>query len=193
LYRKQYYGGALFSINVDTRNNEVLPEKGINWITNAKYLAGLNKFSYDNVLQINSDFIFYLKLVQSWLCFANRTGAGITLSNAYEFYHSQFLGSDENLRGYRKDRFAGKTKFYNQAELRLKLFNMRTYLFPASLGVFTFFDAGRVWVKNDTDNKFLTGYGGGIWFSPLRRFVFTVSYAISNEDKIPLAGLSWKF
>jgi hypothetical protein len=193
LFKKQYYLGALFSFTIDTRNNKVLPEKGINWNTNVKYLTGLNKVSYDNITQINSDFIFYINLIPSWLTFANRTGGGITLGDAYEFYQSQYLGSDENLRGYRKERFAGQSKFYNQSELRLKLFNMRTYLFPASLGIFTFFDNGRVWVKNDTVKKYLTGYGGGIWFSPLRRFVLTVSYSISKEDKIPLAGFSWKF
>lgn len=48
-------------------------------------------------------------------------------------------------------------------------------------------------MKNDTVKKMMNGYGGGLWFSPLRRFVFTVSYAVSSEDKIPLVGLGWKF
>jgi hypothetical protein len=29
--------------------------------------------------------------------------------------------------------------------------------------------------------------------SGLRRIVFTLSYAVSSEDKIPLFGLGWKF
>jgi hypothetical protein len=37
------------------------------------------------------------------------------------------------------------------------------------------------------------GYGGGLWFAPLRRFVISVSYAMSSEDNIPLFGLGWKF
>jgi hypothetical protein len=37
------------------------------------------------------------------------------------------------------------------------------------------------------------GYGGGIWFSPLKRFVLTLSYAMSDEDKLPLFGFGWKF
>ena len=82
---------------------------------------------------------------------------------------------------------------YNQSELRIKVANLRTYLFPASLGVFAFFDAGRVWVENDTDNKVLSGYGGGIWFSPLRRIVLAVSYAKSKEDGIPMFSMGWKF
>ncbi|MBK7562154.1 MAG: BamA/TamA family outer membrane protein [Chitinophagaceae bacterium] len=108
-------------------------------------------------------------------------------------FQAQYLGSDDNLRGYRKERFAGKSKFYNQTELRLKLANLKTYLFPAAIGVFAFFDAGRVWQENDSDKKMLTGYGGGLWFSPLRRFVIAVSYAISKEDKIPLVSMGFKF
>jgi hypothetical protein len=192
-HRQSYLGGT-FSFIVDTRNNAVLPEKGVNWINTVNYLRRLSKVGYDNVTQLNSDFAFYISLVPKWLVFANRTGGGATLGkNGFEFYQAQYLGSDDNLRGYRKYRFAGKSKFYNQAELRLKLANLKTYLFPASLGIFGFVDAGTVWVKNGGDNKMVSGYGGGIWFSPLRRFLLTLSYAMSKEDKFPLFGMSWKF
>jgi hypothetical protein len=56
-----------------------------------------------------------------------------------------------------------------------------------------FVDAGRVWVKDDNVKKMATGYGGGLWISPLRRLILTFTYAMSSEDKIPLVGLSWKF
>ena len=193
LYKKQAYFGGIFSLIVDSRNTKALPDRGVNWITTLRSLSGTNNTSYDRVTQLNSDFAFYLKLIPDWLTFANRTGGGMTMGKGFEFFQAQYLGSDENLRGYRKERFAGKSKFYNQAELRLKLANMRTYLFPAAFGVFAFFDAGRVWVENDADKKMFTGYGGGLWFSPLRRFVLAVSYAISKEDKIPLVSLGFKF
>lgn len=195
LYNKQSYFGVRGSFEVDTRNNKALPSKGINWINSVKYLSGLNDLSYNKVTQLNSDFSFYLNLIPNWLTFANRFGAGVTIgdNDKFEFYQAQYLGSDENLRGYRKQRFAGKSKIYNQAELRLKLANLRTYLFPAALGIFAFYDAGSVSHPLDTDNTILSGYGGGVWFSPLRRFVITVSYAVSKEDNIPLVGLGWKF
>ncbi len=193
LYKKQGYFGGIFSLIVDSRNTKALPDRGVNWITTLRSLSGTNNTSYDRVTQLNSDFAFYLKLIPDWLTFANRIGGGMTMGKGFEFFQAQYLGSDENLRGYRKERFAGKSKFYNQAELRLKLANMRTYLFPAAFGVFAFFDAGRVWVKDDADKKMFTGYGGGLWFSPLRRFVLAVSYAISKEDKIPLVSLGFKF
>ena len=143
---------------------------------------------------MNCDFSFYVNLVNDRLIFANRIGGGINMGDGgFEFFHAQYLGSDDNLRGFRKERFAGKSKFYNQAELRRSLANFRTYLFPAAFGIMAFFDAGRVWKDKDTDKKMFSGYGGGIWFSPLRRLLVTVSYAVSKEDNIPLVGLGWKF
>ena len=192
LYHHQLYGGGKFSLLIDTRNNKVMPEKGVVWQNAVRSLAGLNDSSF-NLTQLNSDFSFYVSLIPGWLVFANRIGGGINLGEGFEFYNAQYLGNDDNLRGYRKNRFAGKSKLYNQAELRLKLGNFKTYLFPGSLGLYAFFDAGRVWIKNDTDKKTLTGYGGGFWFSPLRRILISVGYAVSKEDKLPVVGFGWQF
>jgi hypothetical protein len=191
--KRQSYIGAKLGLTVDTRNHPVLPGKGIFWNTSFRYLSGNNNNSYDKVSQFNSEFSFYVSLVKDWLIWANRTGAGVTMGDNFEFYQAQYLGSNEDLRGYRKERFAGRSKFFNQTELRLKLANLRTYLFPASFGMFAFVDMGRVWIKNDNISKMATGYGGGFWFAPLRRIVFSLSYAVSSEDKIPLFGLGWKF
>ena len=193
IYKNQAYLGGTFSLIVDTRNTQALPDRGVNWITTLRSLSGVNDNSFDRVTQLNTDFAFYLKLIPDRLVLANRIGGGATLGKNFEFFQAQYLGSDENLRGYRKQRFAGKSKFYNQTELRLKLANFQTYLFPAAFGVFAFFDAGRVWVKDDNDKKMLSGYGGGFWFSPLRLFVISASYAISKEDKIPLVSIGFKF
>ncbi|HMU44762.1 MAG TPA: hypothetical protein PKC72_00275 [Chitinophagaceae bacterium] len=194
VYRRQSYLGVTTSLVIDTRNSNALPDKGVNWNTTLRVLSGQTSASYDKVTQLNSDFAVYFSLIKDWLTLANRFGAGINLGDkGFEFYQAQYLGTEDNLRGYRKYRFAGKSKFYNQTEFRLKLANLRTYLFPAAFGIFAFVDAGRVWVKDDVDDKWLAGYGGGIWFAPLRRIVFTLSYAKSNEDAIPLFGMGFKF
>lgn len=192
---RQAYLGARVQFIVDSRNNEHNPTKGVHWNTTFRYFAGLKSPSYSSVPQLNTSFSFYVPLVKDWLTWANRFGAGITMTDNFEYFHAQTLGSkqDLDLRGYRKDRFAGKSKVFNQTELRLKLANFKTYLFPASFGVFAFLDAGRVWVKNDTVSKMAVGYGGGLWFSPLRRFVLTLSMAASKEDTLPMFGFGWKF
>ena len=118
---------------------------------------------------------------------------GRQTTDGFEFFQAQYLGTEDNLRGYRKFRFAGKSKIFNQTELRLRLSDFRTYLFNGSLGLFAFLDAGRVFVENDDDDGLATGYGGGFWIAPLRRIVLTAAFAMSKEDKMPLVGLGWKF
>lgn len=194
VFRKQSYFGGKFQFIVDTRDHRVLPERGVNWITSVRRLTGLNDESYDAVTQLNSDFTIYLQLIADRLVLVDRLGAGTTMGKeGFEFFQAQFLGTEDNLRGYRKFRFAGKSKVYNQAELRLRLSNFRTYLFNGAMGIYAFVDAGRVFEENDNAEKTVAGYGGGLWFAPLRRLVLTLTYAASKEDKMPLVGLGWKF
>jgi outer membrane protein assembly factor BamA len=191
LFSKQKYLGIYFSLDVDTRNNKVFPEKGIVWHNSLRYLGGMGNTPYSPTI-INSDFSFYLKLIHDRLTFADRIGAGTTLGS-FNFHQAQYLGNNEDLRGYRKDRFAGKSKFYNQAELRWRLANFKTYLFPGALGFVFFLDAGRVWVNNDSESGFPVGYGAGFWFSPLRRILISINYGMSKEDKIAFVTMGWRF
>ena len=190
-FSKQNYIGGRFSLVADTRDNKAIPRKGIFWHSSVNHLSGLNGTRYE-VTQVNSDFSFYVSVIPKILVLANRTGGGHNFGD-FEFYQAQYLGNEDNLRGYRKYRFAGTSKFYNNTELRLLVANFKTYLFPGSIGVLAFYDTGRIWADNDDSNKWLSGYGGGIWISPLRRMVLTVTYAASKEDKMPLVGLGWRF
>ena len=190
-FAKQSYVGGKFSLTADTRDNKILPEKGIFWYTSLRHLSGLNDESYE-VTQLNSDLSFYIPLIKKRLVLANRIGAGHNFGD-FEFYQAQYLGNEDNLRGYRKYRFAGTSKLYNNIEMRFRLANFKTYLFPGSLGLLAFYDTGRIWADNDESDKWLSGYGGGFWISPLRRLVLTITYAASKEDKMPLVGLGWKF
>lgn len=192
LFSNQSFAGGRLTLGIDSRNSKVLSTKGINWQTTVRVLRGMNDISKD-ITQLNSDLSVYIPLnhnANSTL--AIRFGGGHNF-DGFEFYQAQFLGGTENLRGYRKYRFAGRSMAYNNIELRIKLGDFRTYLFPGSLGILVFHDAGRVWVDNDTSDEWHTGYGGGFWISPLKRLVITASYTISKEDKLPLVTLGWQF
>lgn len=191
LYQKQTYFGGKFLFSADTRDNAILPTRGVNWLTGVRHLSGTNKQSYA-FTQVNSELTFYLTLIKNRIVLANRLGGGHNFGD-FEFYQAQYLGGEDNLRGYRKYRFAGRSKVFNNAELRIRLSNFQTYLFPGSLGLLTFYDAGRIWSDVNDSDKWLSGYGVGFWISPLRRLVLTVTYTASKEDKLPLVGLGWKF
>lgn len=191
VFSKQSYFGGKFSLIADTRDNKIMPQKGILWQTSLRYLSGLNDASYE-LTQLNSEFTFHINLIKNFLVVANRFGGGHNFGD-FEFYQAQYLGSENNLRGYRKYRFAGRSKLYNNLEMRFRLANFKTYLFPGSLGILGFYDTGRIFTDDDDSNDWLYGYGAGFWISPLRRMVLTFTYATSKEDKMPLIGLGWKF
>ncbi len=192
LYAKQSFLGGRFSFSVDTRDDKVLPQKGVNFVSSIRYLHGLNDES-KSIWQYNSALSVYLKIVHNRLVWANRIGGG-TNTGDFAFYQAQYLGSEENLRGYRKYRFSGKSKMFYNSELRWRVANFQTYLFPAAFGFFAFYDAGRIWTEaSGSSDRWISGYGGGLWFSPLSRIVFSVAYTVSDEDKLPLIGLGWKF
>jgi outer membrane protein assembly factor BamA len=123
---------------------------------------------------------------------ASRFGGGANFDD-FEFYQAQYLGGTDNLRGYRKFRFAGESMAFNNTELRIKFGDFRSYLFPGSIGMLVFHDYGRVWHDSDPTNKWKSGYGGGLWISPLKRIVITALYTASKEDRLPLIGFGWQF
>ncbi len=190
LYAKQSYAGGVFTLNVDTRNHPALAYKGVTWNTSLKVLKGLNDESYD-VTQLRSDFAFYVNLSKN-LVLASRFGGGHNFGD-FEFYQAQYLSSLDNLRGYRKYRFAGESMAFNNTELRIRFGDFKSYLFPGSIGMVLFHDIGRVWHDSDATNKWHSGYGGGIWIALLKRFVISAMYTASKESKLPLIGFGWQF
>src|SRR5688500_4192592 len=131
LFEKQSYFGGEFNLNVDLRDNKIIRQRGVNCVSTLRHLSGLNDASYD-VTQLNSEFTFYLSLIPKWIIIANRFGGGHNFGD-FEFYQAQYLGNESNLRGYRKYRFAGRSKLYNNIEARIRIANFKTYLFPGAL------------------------------------------------------------
>ncbi|HEX6333795.1 MAG TPA: hypothetical protein VFZ78_06190, partial [Flavisolibacter sp.] len=69
-----------------------------------------------------------------------------------------------------------------------------TYLFPGSIGMLIFNDVGRVWMQSETSQDWHVGYGGGLWISPIQRFVITATVAHSKEEKlIPYVNFGFQF
>jgi len=116
----------------------------------------------------------------NWLTFSHRTGAS-TIFGDYEFYQASTLGGNYNLRGYWRSRFAGRSAFYQNTDLRIALANLKGYVVRGKFGFFGFFDDGRVWLKDEHSSKLHTGYGGGIFLLPYNSAALSLFYAKSNE------------
>lgn len=87
------------------------------------------------------------------------------IGNNFEFYQAAKLGSNTGLRGYRTERFSGRSSAVGSADVRYSFNKFRTSLTPVQIGVFGGYDLGRVWVPNDTSNVWHASYGGGLWIN----------------------------
>ncbi|MBS1563451.1 MAG: BamA/TamA family outer membrane protein, partial [Bacteroidetes bacterium] len=192
LYKKQSYFGGMAMVTIDNRNNKLLPSRGVYWQSSFRAYHGMNDHS-SNYSQLSSELSLFTSFsTAANVVIATRFGGGITSGN-YEFYQAQYLSGIDNLRGYRKYRFAGDKMAYNNTELRIKLADFQTYLFPGRIGLLLFNDVGRVWTKKNDMGDWHDGYGGGLWVAPLGKLVVTALVTHSDEGTLPLVTFGFLF
>ncbi len=184
--------GIQGEIMCDTRNNPGYPNQGI-WIR-------VTGSVYPGVWDVASSFgsikgeaaTYLTARIPANPTLALRAGGKKVWGN-FPFHESAFLGgtgftgsgiSSGNLRGFRKNRFAGETALYGNSELRLVLTKTRL-LVPGEFGLFGTADAGQVIFTGDPDDadKWHTSIGGGFWLSFLRRQQ-TLSAAVVKGDDL---------
>ncbi len=190
--RQEVYGGFQAGLTIDTRNNPVQPARGVYWNTT---LLGLQGFGHriNHMTQLRTDLTMYLSFSRAArFVLVNRLGGGLTHGNP-AFYQLLYLGGHDNLRGYRTYRFAGDHEVHHNLEVRLKLFDFRSYLFPGSVGLMAFNDLGRVWNKGEVSKRWHDGYGGGLYVSPASLLVLTATVAFSEEGTLPYVSLGYRF
>lgn len=189
---RNFMGGTI-GLTFDKRNNTKLTTAGVLWDNNLSYTKGV-KDSDASFGSINSELSFYYTFrLPSKLTIATRFGWGTNLGDDFEFYQSQILGGKDQLRGFRKTRFYGESKAYNNIEFRLKLFSLSTYLFPASIGIMAFNDLGRVWQEGENSSTWHHGAGGGLWFAPFNMAVISTEVGTSTEETLFYLRLGFLF
>jgi hypothetical protein len=99
--------------------------------------------------------------VASRLTLAARAG-GQKNWGKYPWHESAFIGGSDSVRGYDRNRFAGDSSFYSNAQVMVSLFNLNLIL-PLRLGVLGLADTGRVWVAGETSDTWHSAAGGGIF------------------------------
>jgi hypothetical protein len=178
VFSNKYFAGTSLSYALNTADNIKNPHRGINYSIKAEYQVNVKTRRRD-FLNLRTAFTIYYTFFEK-ITIAHRTGAAIN-SGDYEFYQANTIGGSENLRGYWRTRFTGTNSFYQNTDIRIKLAELQGYVFRGALGVYGFFDDGRVWIKNEHSNVLHAGYGGGIYFVPYNRLAVNLSFASSKE------------
>ena len=180
---KTYIGGKL-AVNFNNLNNELFPTRGVQWNTDFVSMAGTTKSAH-NITTLTSDLTVYASVSEAAnFIMVARFGGGHIFSSHYEYFQALTLGANNFLRGFRKTRFAGSSLAYNSLEARIKLVDVKSYLFPGILGLVVFNDVGRVWIKNESSTKWHDALGGGLYFIPFKLVLISATIAFSEEERL---------
>ncbi len=192
LYQEKAHGGLLLNFNIDKRDDIFLPTRGYKFNILLQGYEGLNSRS-GSYAQLFPQVSFYKALDKNGsITLANRTGAGFTKGTT-AFYQHAFLGSEDALLGFRKNRFAGETTLYNNLEARIELPNIFRSLIPGKMGLIGFYDVGRVWVKGEDSDTIHQGVGGGAFFIPFNKVFLRGVAGFSKEGMQATVAVRQRF
>jgi hypothetical protein len=178
------YAGLQLTYSYVQLKDSVTPVSGFTFLANAIYSKNFRQNEFFQRYNANAQ--VYVPLINKFslaLRFGGETVVNDEVLNSGQAYEHAIVGGPRTIRGYRRERFWGKTAVYNSNELRF-MTNFRTYFMTGKIGLFAFFDQGRVWMPGEKSNTWHTSYGPGIIIVPFNKYNFTVSYGITNEMKL---------
>jgi Omp85 superfamily domain/Calcineurin-like phosphoesterase len=184
VYSNKSYAGAKLAIELNNLNSELFPTRGLHWNTEFSFLSGISDKS-SGVVKLTSDMAIYASLSNpARVVTVIRLGAGHIFNKNFEYFQALNLGSNNFLRGFRKNRFTGSSLAYGSLEMRVKLFRSNWYILPGDVGVLGFGDIGRVWLKSESSERWHTVVGGGFYYVPFDMVLVSANIGFSGEDKL---------
>ncbi|MEP2935470.1 MAG: metallophosphoesterase [Gilvibacter sp.] len=192
VFDKQDFYGVDAAYRFENKDNEAFPTLGMQVGVQVGYKNNVDTdkgFGY-----IIPEFGIDYKLIPSGqLVLATDIRAHINVGDDFEFYQGATLGANSGLRGYRNERFTGKTAFVQTTDIRWNFLDLKTGLVPVSLGIFGGADYGKVWVDdqlilsaNHNNDDWNTSVGGGVFVNMANMLSANIS-AFNSDDGLRLA------
>ena len=180
MFNLKTYQGLVFTMDMDTRDNSIIPERGMVWNLDLRGYVGLNNASNDFTRFQSGASFYYTFRLPSKLTLAAHIEGGHNFGT-YEYYQGQILSGPLHLRGYWKTRFIGDSRAFSNLEVRYHLARIRSRVVPMKVGLTGFYDIGRVWLEGENSTTWHRGYGGGLWLAPFYTTVVAFELAGSVE------------
>ncbi|MCX6122105.1 MAG: BamA/TamA family outer membrane protein [Ignavibacteriales bacterium] len=193
-----YYNKSLTFLNLsariqaDSRDADKLPTRGLFMKAEVSYLPKM----FDNAntfykLRCETRTYFTPVNIQA-LTIAVRA-AGEKIWGNHPFFESAFLGGNESLRGFERQRFAGDASLQGGMELRARVAQI-PFLVPLWAGISGFVETGSVFIDGEQSHNWHNAVGGGVWFSIIKpEYLVSFSFARSKDEVTFYATLGFTF
>ena len=113
---------------------------------------------------------------------ANKVAFLTRFGNDFDFYHGSTAGGTQSIRGFRNERFVGKTSFYNMNDLRIRLGKLKSSFIPCVVGITASFDQGKVWSPEIESDLWHTSFGGSFWANILDLTTISIGYHVTEDE-----------
>lgn len=174
-------------------DNKSFPTLGFTFSANASYTMNL-KETDRNFPVLEAHLGFTRKIIKSGkLTFGTLFKTKAVFEDDFEFYQGASIGGNNGLRGFRNERFLGKTSYIQSSDLRLVLGSHNKGFFPVKYGILVGYDYGRVWLKDEDSNRWHQSYGGGFWLGAAELLSVNVNFFHSDDGNRFTAGLGFNF
>lgn len=184
VYKNKLYTGALIKTNFNNLNDELFPTRGVDLNVKFSSMFPMQGKSYV-VNKLEGDMTIYASLKDpSRIITILKLGGGHIFNDKFEYFQGISIGADNNLRGFRKNRFVGQSAAFGSLEFRIKVLEGKSYLLPGQVGLLAFGDAAKVWYKGADSHKIHTAYGGGIYYVPFNMVIISAAVALSQEERL---------
>ena len=190
-FDRRNFVGAELNIFSAVKDNNVFPTHGFETSANLRHLKTLGKD--ENLTTLGADLKFYLTLINKpMLVFANDVGFETNFGDL-QFYQYSDLGNSNHLRGFRNERFRGKSAFYHNMDLRLHLIKWSNNFIPMDIGVLAGYDQAKVWIDGEDSDDFHNSTSLGIWFDLLEVIVIQPYYTFTQEQDVFSLKMGFNF
>lgn len=193
VFAKKSYLGARFGFSFNNQNDELFPTRGVSWKNELSTYIDIKRNSHSNT-RISSDMTIHASVRDpAKVVTVLKFGAAHIFNKQFEYFQAVTLGAENGLTGFRKNRYAGRSMAYAGLELRIKLFDVNSYILPGPFGITGFYDMGRVWVKTEKVKNWHSAYGFGFYFIPFNRLLLTGAAGFSKEERSLNFSIGTKF
>ncbi|MBO0321366.1 metallophosphoesterase [Muricauda sp. CAU 1633] len=163
--RHQKFFGVDAEYSYSNTDNEAFPTLGMAFELQGGYKTNIQEYGRSFAYIIPSLSLDHRLCSNGRLVLATKVKGHINIGDDFEFYQAANIGGNNGLRGFRFQRFAGKTAFYQSSDLRYSFRGRKTGLLPVTPGIYGGFDYGRVWFPGEDSDKWHNSYGGGFFMN----------------------------
>ena len=174
------------------QDQKAFPTLGMEIDVTAGFTANLsnsNQFAYI-IPSVSFD---YKLAANGLLVLATKLKAHVNFSNGFEFYQAATIGGEDGVRGYRNQRFTGKSAWFQNTDIRYSMYQLKTSLIPLHFGVFTGIDYGKVWLDTEASSEWKSSFGGGVFINGAQMLSANIGVFKGTEHARVLFSLGFRF